>query len=191
MGGPTRSRSPQPGFGRIGDVLQRARAVGLAPTRHGGRLLRFGLVGATGVVVNTAVLTLLVEVAGWDRLIAGVVATEGAVISNFILNDRWTFRDARASLPWSRRLWRYQAVALGGLAISVAAFAALLRLPSLHYAVANLGASGVAILWNYALNARFTWRRRGTGQGDGRPGPALATPAVGRSAIEFEEGARS
>lgn len=181
MGGHTRTHWRSPG--RPAGALHRA--------RHRCRLLRFGIVGATGVVVNTALLTLLVEVAGWDRLTAGVVATEGAVIGNFILNDRWTFRDARASLPWPRRLWRYHAVALGGLAISVAAFAALLRLPALHYAVANLGAIGVATLWNYALNARFTWRRRDADRGDGRLRPAQAKPVVARSAIEFEGGSRS
>lgn len=187
MVGHTSTRPCPPG--RVAGALQGARMAGRASARHSRRLLRFGLVGATGVVVNTALLTVLVEVAGWDHLAAGVVATEGAVIGNFILNDRWTFRDAREALPWPRRMWSYHAVALGGLAISVAAFAALLRLAALHYAVANLGAIGAATLWNYALNARFTWRRHG--EGSGRPASPPATPVVGSQAIEFGGGARS
>lgn len=60
--------------------------------RHALRLTRFVLVGGCGVLVNTGVLFCLVAVLGWHQLPAAAVATEIAIISNFILNDRWTFR---------------------------------------------------------------------------------------------------
>src|SRR5687767_6577737 len=56
------------------------------------RPLRFGLVGLSGVVVNTAALWGLARGAGLPVLLASVLATEMAILSNFLLNDRWTFR---------------------------------------------------------------------------------------------------
>lgn len=172
-----------------GSTSNRTLAAGRVPTRHLRRLVRFGAVGAAGVLVNTALLALLVEVAGLGRPLAAVVATEGAIISNFVLNDRWTFRDARSSLPWPRRAWRYHTVAVGGLAISVAVFTSLLRASSLHYAVANLGAISAATLWNYAMNARFTWRHRGVDrEGRERPVPPRAPAGKGRPVSGFDRG---
>jgi len=129
-------------------------------TRHGGRFVRFGLVGGVGAVLNTALLYLLVHVGHWAYLPAAAVATEAAILGNFVLNDRWTFRDARGRTPWPRRVARYNLVAFGGLVVSLVTLAALTATLRLHYLVANLVAIGVATLWNYTVNARFTWVAR-------------------------------
>ncbi len=130
----------------------------LRVVRHAYRLLRFGLVGALGVVVNYTLLYLLTEACGLNHLIASALATEGAIISNFVLNNVWTFRDADLGLAWARRLWRYNLITLGGLLITVTVLAMLTYLFSIHYLVANLFAIGSATLWNYIVNARFTWK---------------------------------
>jgi dolichol-phosphate mannosyltransferase len=69
--------------------------------RHGMRhpanwfqLVRFGLVGASGYVVNLAVFTLSVHVAGIDYRVAAVLAFLVSVANNFWWNRHWTF-DAR------------------------------------------------------------------------------------------------
>jgi putative flippase GtrA len=58
------------------------------------QLVRFGLVGGVGFVVNVAVYTLFVHGAGVDYRVASVAAWLVAVMNNFVLNRRWTF-DAR------------------------------------------------------------------------------------------------
>src|ERR1700733_14957306 len=57
-------------------------------------LVRFGLVGGVGFVVNVAVYALLVHSAGLDYRAASVGAGLGAGGNNFVLNRHWTF-DAR------------------------------------------------------------------------------------------------
>ncbi len=128
-------------------------AVRMTLTRHGGRFARFGLVGGVGAVLNIGLLYLLVHFGHWAYLPAAAMATEAAILGNFVLNDRWTFRDARGRATWPRRLARYNLVALGGLVVSLATLAALTATLRLHYLVAI----GVATLWNYTVNARFTW----------------------------------
>ena len=55
------------------------------------QLVRFGLVGGVGFVVNVAVYAVLVHGASVDYRLANVVAWSVAVINNFVLNRHWTF----------------------------------------------------------------------------------------------------
>jgi putative flippase GtrA len=59
------------------------------------QLVRFGLVGGVGFVVNVAVYALMVHYAKVDYRVASVAAWLVAVINNFVLNRYWTF-DASA-----------------------------------------------------------------------------------------------
>ena len=125
--------------------------------KHVRRLGRFCVVGASGVLVNTALLYVLTEAGGLHPLVSATLATEAAILSNFALNDRWTFRDVRGSGLWLRRAVHYNFVALGGLLISIAVLAALTYLLDTYYLFANFFAIGAATLWNYAVNYHWTW----------------------------------
>ena len=133
------------------------KSLSLEIADHKRRLLRFGLVGASGVPVNSTLLYLLTEVGSLNHLVAAALATEATILYNFSLNDRWAFRDAKSDIPWAQRALRYNSVALGGLMISVAVLALLTHFLDLNYLVANLFAIGAATLWNYAVNSCFTW----------------------------------
>ena len=124
---------------------------------HGIRFVRFCLVGGSGVVVNMGVLALLVIVEGWQPLIAAPIAAEVAIVNNFLLNDRWTFRDKRSGRSLLQRGLRYNGLTLGGVLISLVAFTTLVYLFRMHYAVANLLAIGAGTVWNYSMNASLTW----------------------------------
>ena len=67
------------------------------------RVARFALVGATGVVVNSGVLWLLREGAGFPLAAASALAIETALWNNFLLNDAWTFHKERHRRPWWTR----------------------------------------------------------------------------------------
>jgi putative flippase GtrA len=122
--------------------------------------LRFGLVGLSGVVINTAVLWALVQGMRLPVLLASVLATEAAIVSNFLLNDRWTFRATTLRHSFLQRLLRFNGVALGGMAISTVTLAMLTIYGDLHLLVSNLFAVGAAMSWNYGVNSRWTWSRQ-------------------------------
>ncbi len=78
--------------------------------RHGVRhpqnwlqLLRFGMVGASGYVVNLAVFATCVHLFGIDYRLASVVAFLVSVTSNFWLNRHWTF-SAKEAHPMQQAL---------------------------------------------------------------------------------------
>src|SRR5262245_42213227 len=74
------------------------------------RLLRFGVVGASGVGVNMGVLILLSEAFRIPYALSGLIAIEFSILSNFALNNAWTWSDRRTT-PLHQRLIRYHLVA--------------------------------------------------------------------------------
>jgi dolichol-phosphate mannosyltransferase len=130
------------------------------------RPLRFGVVGLSGMVVNSAILWVLVRELHLAVTLGSLLATEAAILSNFLLNDRWTFRGAREQSIIQRML-RFNGVALGGMAITAGMLTALTRYTHLHLLVANLLAVGAATGWNYIVNSRWTWRQETGGREPG------------------------
>lgn len=130
------------------------------PTRREASIRRAGqflLVGAVGVVVNALVLMVLYDWMALPLVAASVVATELAIVHNFVLNDRWTFR--RRSLALGRML-RFQIVSAGGLVLGTTILWLLVTQLTVHYLVANLLSIGMATSWNYGANVLWTWGDR-------------------------------
>lgn len=142
--------------------------------QHGRRFFRFGVVGISGVLVNSALMYFLVETAHLPHLLAAAAGSEASILSNFALNDRWTFRDAEQSTSWIRRAGQYNTVALSGMLLSLGVLALLMASFGLNYLIANLIAIGAATVSNYALNTRFTWSPV---LREGRPTASLAPVA--------------
>lgn len=139
--------------------------------RRFARPLRFGVVGLSGIVVNSAILWALVRELHLAVLLGSVLATEAAILSNFLLNDRWTFRGV-SERSFMQRLLRFNGVALGGMAITAGILTALASYTHLHLLIANLLAVGAATGWNYVVNSRWTWRSQ-------QPAVSSRQPAVG------------
>jgi len=131
--------------------------LGAAREMHGARIIRFGIVGTSGVLVNYAMLITLVELAGLNRLIAVALANEMAILSNFFFNNLWTFRDVGREIPFPQRALRYNVLGLGGLLVSVTVLGVLTYGFGMQYLLANAFAIGTAMTWNYLSNARWTW----------------------------------
>jgi dolichol-phosphate mannosyltransferase len=124
---------------------------------HGGRFVRFAIVGTSGVLVNYAVLIFLVEAGGFNRLVAVALANEIAILTNFFFNNLWTFGDSGRHTPFLVRAARYNVFGLGGLLLSVTVLGVLTYGLDLHYLIANAFAIGAAMTWNYLSNARWTF----------------------------------
>lgn len=120
------------------------------------RFAKFGLVGATGVVVNLGLLAALTEILGVHYLLSAAVALEVSILSNFTFNDLWTFRDRRPGRWWNR-LGRFNTISLGALFVNLLVLALLVEVLAMHYLAAELVAIGVSFLANYAGNISWTY----------------------------------
>jgi dolichol-phosphate mannosyltransferase len=128
------------------------------------RFLRFALVGASGVLVDMAVLFLLSDPRslGLGLTRSKIAAAELAIVNNFLWNDAWTFRDLigeqRGFRHKLRRLLKFNAVCGAGLLLNVLLLNVQFNLLHMNRYVANLIAIGAVTVWNYWLNLKLNWR---------------------------------
>jgi dolichol-phosphate mannosyltransferase len=138
------------------------------------RFIKFALVGASGMIVNLCAFLTFAKLLGGQDWRISALATLFANLTNYLLNNAWTFVD-RAHGGWSllRGYISYLGLSLVGLCASTLTFAGLMRAYQTHLQplqsfqepyVLALGFQLIAILvgtvFNYQLNSRFTWRDR-------------------------------
>ncbi|MGB2981018.1 MAG: GtrA family protein, partial [Candidatus Zixiibacteriota bacterium] len=57
------------------------------------RIVKFGLVGTWGFLVNMFFLWFFTETVGLFYLFSSLIAIEISLIKNYVFNDLWTWRD--------------------------------------------------------------------------------------------------
>lgn len=117
-------------------------------------LFRFGVVGAIGTAVNLVVLELLHGQLGWGFTRSSAIATEVAIIGNYLGNELWTFHHRKLSL---RRLLQFNLTMLVGAAVQVAS--ATLFKEFMPYLLAQALGIAIGSGLNFAFNFGWTWRR--------------------------------
>ncbi len=119
------------------------------------RIIKFSIVGLSGVLVNEGFLWLFVRKAGMNKMFANVLATEIAILNNFTWNDVWTFRDLR-SVPFYRRIARFHVAAVMGAVVQLAVYGGLIY-SGLDYLIANLVGIGFSFVIRFLFNRHVTW----------------------------------
>ena len=122
------------------------------------RFIKFNLVGISGVLVNEGLFLTLVYARVY-LLRADAVAIEASILSNFFLNDYWTFRDRRHG-HFLVRLVKFNALMVIGLVVNLGILYGLTTYLDVNYAVSNLFGIAAAFLLRYWLSVRFTWIKR-------------------------------
>ena len=137
------------------------------------RFVKFGAVGASGTLINIAVLYacqefLLGQIADFHaRLNVSIaIAITLATLSNFYFNRRLTWRDRQHEASPGVVLLFFKYVAAAGVSIAIQSVMTKSLSLYLHYIAANLVAIGVASIFNFVANDRLTFRRSG---GKGAP----------------------
>ena len=120
------------------------------------QLVRFGLVGALGFVINIAVYTLCVHALAIDYHAAAVTAWLVAVANNFVLNRHWTF-DARGGRAHFQAM-RFVTVSLVALAFSLLVLMAFVELAGIPKVPAQALAVAASMPLNFLGNKLWSFR---------------------------------
>lgn len=122
--------------------------------------IKFAIVGGSGVLVNMGLLFILTRFFSIRLEIASPIAIEVSILTNFSLNNLWTFKKRNTHVPFWSRLFRYHLVT--GLAGIVNYLVLLLLVNNfgLHDMISNLIGILIGTIITYSLNSLWTWRVR-------------------------------
>jgi putative flippase GtrA len=135
-----------------------ARRVHLASRRPENwvELFKFGVVGATGYVINLVAFAALVKGLGVHHIVAAVGAFCVAVTNNFVLNRAWTFRATGGHAGFQAA--RFLTVSVAALGINIAVLYLLADVLGMSDLQAQAIAVAVAMPFNFAGNKLWTFR---------------------------------
>lgn len=135
------------------------------------KFLKFGVVGASGMVVDFGVLILMRDVVGLPDLWANTISFTAAATSNYFLNRIWTFRSKNAQV--GVEYLKFLAVSIVGLGINNGvlwlssilwpeAYSSSVKLIGVDvdvFYLFKLIAIAVTTVWNFFGNMLFTFRK--------------------------------
>ena len=137
-----------------GELVYRLGAAARQPANWV-QLLKFGLVGGSGYLINLGVFALLIGSFGVHHAIAAVGAFCVAVTNNFLWNRHWTFGPGEG--PAHFQAARFFAVSLASLGLNIA----ILELLISSHAVGELAAQAIAVAaampFNFLGNKLWTF----------------------------------
>lgn len=124
------------------------------------RWLKFNAVGAIGIGVQLATLTILTTGLHVDYLLATALSVEAAVIHNFLWHERFTWAD-RARISGRESLRRFVkfnfTTGLFSILGNVIAMRLLVGFAHLHYLVANMLTIAICSILNFVVSDRFVF----------------------------------
>jgi len=119
------------------------------------RLLKFGVVGASGMLADFSVTWLCKEKWKLNKYIANSLGFSFAVINNFLLNRYWTFNYSHQ--PFTAQFAKFTLVAVSGLIINNILLHLLLQFSRKDFYLLKLSVTGLVFFWNYFINFLFTF----------------------------------
>lgn len=123
------------------------------------RFWKFILVGASGVVVNMGLLYIFRRIFCISLYFSGFMAIEISIITNFILNDIWTWQDKHSRSFWGR-FWRYNFLTgITAFGLNYPVLLVLTNVMYLPYMWSNLIGIALASAGNFVLNHFWTYRK--------------------------------
>jgi putative flippase GtrA len=119
------------------------------------QLVKFGLVGGSGYLINLAVFAVLSETLDLHHVAAAIGAFCVAVTNNFLLNRHWTFGAGAGHAGF--QAMRFFAVSLAALTINLIALEALVAGTSLGDLSSQAIAVAIAMPFNFLGNKLWTF----------------------------------
>lgn len=119
------------------------------------QLLKFGVVGGSGYLINLAVFAVLAGALGLHHVLAAVGAFCVALTNNFLWNRHWTF-EAGHGHPGFQAM-RFLAVSVAALMVNLIVLEILISSASLGDLPAQAIAVAVAMPFNFLGNKLWTF----------------------------------
>ena len=120
-----------------------------------GRLIKFCVVGFSGMIVDFFFTWLCKEKFKWNKYISNSIGFVLAATNNYVWNRIWTFQSQGSEIL--REYSTFFIISLVGLGINNAVIYLLHDRLKLNFYLAKILAIGVVTLWNFGMNYLFTF----------------------------------
>jgi dolichol-phosphate mannosyltransferase len=120
--------------------------------------IKYSIVGLSGVVLNLGIYTLLTRYFEFSELLAPIISIESALISNFMLNNIWTFGKRTFVSRTRVKFLKFHLVSGFAAIINYLVFLVLLLSFGVYDILANLIGIALAAVVNYLINSNWTWK---------------------------------
>jgi dolichol-phosphate mannosyltransferase len=121
------------------------------------RVLKFAVVGLSGVLINMSALFFFTEILKITYWISSIIAIEISIISNFVLNDLWTWKDRLKKKLLHRFIQYHISVGLTAIVFNWLLLVILTEFFGMYYLLSNLIGIIVGTVSNYILNDLWTF----------------------------------
>ena len=118
------------------------------------RIVKFGLVGISGMFIDFSFTWLCKEKLNWNKYLSNTIGFSLAVVNNYILNRIWTFDNTNAVTP---QFILFVLVAVCGLLINNGLLFLLVKKSNQNFYLLKLLVIGIVFFWNYCINLLFTF----------------------------------
>jgi putative flippase GtrA len=128
------------------------------------RFVRFGLVGLSGLVVNTLALALFTAEVGIYYVLSAILATQVSTAWNYALTERWVFHGRESGRRPSHRAALFFATNNAAMLIRIPLLALLASGLGINYLLANVLSLVALTLARFALADAWIWGTRQPGE---------------------------
>jgi dolichol-phosphate mannosyltransferase len=125
-----------------------------------GPFKRFLVVGTIGFIINTVVLEVGVNMFGFDPSVGSALGAEFAIISNFILNNNWTFKEHKVTgVKQIGKFIQFNITSLGAIIIQAGTvFVGVHTFGIAWYRLYYIFGVALGLIWNYTMYSKVIWK---------------------------------
>jgi|TARA_B100001079_G_C16394507_1_gene508459 dolichol-phosphate mannosyltransferase len=128
--------------------------------RNSGEFIKYCFVGILGVMVNIGVYTFLVKYFQVRIEIAPLIAIEISILSNFMLNNYWTFVNRPKKLSFLKKVINFHlAAGFTGLIFYYAMFLFMVKILGFNDILSMIISVVTGTVSNFTINSYWTWSK--------------------------------
>lgn len=126
-------------------------------TKELNKPIKYCIVGLSGIVVNTFILFFFTDVLKIFYLLSSVIAYEVSILTNFIINDQWTFSSVIPGKSFLTRAMYFNYAMITGTVFGIIFLYIFTDLLSINYLMSNIISITIVFIWRYYASITMVW----------------------------------
>lgn len=127
------------------------------------RFMKYCIIGSSGIIVNTMILYSFTDLLGIFYLLSSAMAYETSIITNFIMNDKWTFKETiipgKSHNFFTRAMYFNWTMILGAI-YGILLLYVFTEFLLINYIISNLISIAIITIWRYYTSMTVVWRHK-------------------------------